>query len=161
MSEQRLIDSVKYKECILSGYMAAITEDDDRSAAAYEDAMGCLDTAPTIDPETLPIIQELRAKLARYEKAEQEGRLIESPVAIGQKIYHVISYKYHVPSHINEETVVGLHLRDDENGRCTKHGEYMVTRNNGYSSRIRMKEIGETVFFTRQEAEATLEERKN
>lgn len=30
---------------------------------------------PTIDPETLPIVRELREKLSRYEKAEQEGRL--------------------------------------------------------------------------------------
>lgn len=30
---------------------------------------------PTIDPETLPIVQELREKLARYERLEAEGRI--------------------------------------------------------------------------------------
>lgn len=38
-----------------------------------------IDTSETIDPETLPIVRELREKLERYEKAEKEGRLIEFP----------------------------------------------------------------------------------
>lgn len=64
MSEQRFIDADKYKESLFSGYMAATVEDDNRAIAAYEDALGCLDSAPTIDPETLPIVRELRAQLA-------------------------------------------------------------------------------------------------
>lgn len=114
MSEQRLVEANKYKECLLSGYTAAITEDDDRAAAAYEDALGCLDTAPSIDLETLPIVRELREKLCKaerelktleenyssaandswnnrkklsvYEKAEKEGRMIDLPCKVGDKV---------------------------------------------------------------------------
>lgn len=43
-----------------------------------------IDEQPTIDPETLPIVQELRAKLKRY---EQEGCLIELPCGVGEIVY--------------------------------------------------------------------------
>lgn len=47
----RLVDADKYKEELLSGYMAATAENDERAVAAYEDALGCLDSAPTIEAE--------------------------------------------------------------------------------------------------------------
>ncbi len=47
----RLVDADKYKEELLSGYMAATTENDERAVAAYEDALGCLDSTPTIEAE--------------------------------------------------------------------------------------------------------------
>ncbi len=133
---------------------------DDGVGEIIADCIFELDRAPTLNPEKLPIVKDLQEKLKRYEQAEREGRLIVSPVAIGQKVYHLFFFKDGTGSHINEETVVGLHLRDDENNRCTKCGEYMVTRVNGYSNHIRLKEIGKCVFLSREAAEAVLKESK-
>ncbi len=69
MSEQRLIDANELKICYTgtNGY-------DDK--ASYASIRKMIDSRQTIDPETLPIVQELREKLSRYEQAEQEGRLL-------------------------------------------------------------------------------------
>lgn len=42
-----------------------------------------LEKTPTIDPETLPIVKELREKLARYEQAEIESRVYKDTGASG------------------------------------------------------------------------------
>ena len=68
MSEQRLIDAEKLIDVLDSAWWHDNADRD-------EVALPSVDSAPTVDPETIPIVKELRDKLARYEKAEQEGRL--------------------------------------------------------------------------------------
>lgn len=94
--------------------------------------------APTIDSETLPIVRELRAKLARYEKAEAEGRLVIVP----EKLYDLV-YDELAPdkSYITEYSTEG--------GSIAFAGDY-----------VPVSEIGRTVFRTREEAEAALKERE-
>ena len=43
--------------------------------AAMDGFVMDIDETPTIDLETLPVVKELREKLARYEQIEAEGRL--------------------------------------------------------------------------------------
>ncbi len=45
-----------------------------------------IDDQSTIDPETLPIVRELRAELFRYEQAEKEGRLVVLPCKVGDTV---------------------------------------------------------------------------
>lgn len=119
----------------------------------------------TIDPETLPIVRELREKLQAaerdsqhwkkmydqadsacvisdkklswYEKAEQEGRLVVVP----DKLYDLL-YDEEAPekSYITEYNTDGIGIKFA--------GDY-----------IKPDEIGETVFLTREEAEAALKAR--
>lgn len=64
MSEQRLIDAVA-----LSGVEKILDNDAVKDVpAAYwvmKNVLKRIDETPTIDPETLPIVKELRAQLAR------------------------------------------------------------------------------------------------
>lgn len=91
---------------------------------------------PTIDPETLPIVQELKAKLARYEQAENEGRLVIVP----DKLYDLL-YDEAAPekSYIAEYNTEGVGIKFA--------GDY-----------IQPDEIGKTIFLTREEAKAELKE---
>lgn len=72
--ETRLIDANAAKEELELDYAYA--------------AAKLIDNVPTIDPETLPIVRELREKLARYEKAEKEGRMMIIPKNDGP-IWHI------------------------------------------------------------------------
>lgn len=87
-------------------------------------------------PEPLPIVTELRAKLARYEKAEKDGHILVVP----EKLYDVI-YDEAIPgaAYINEHQTDGGYIKFA--------GDY-----------ISPEEIGETVFLTEEEAEAALKE---
>lgn len=89
---------------------------------------------PTIDPETLPIVQQLCEKLARYEQAEQAGRLVIVP----DKLFDVL-YDDAAPekSYITEYPT----------------GEACIMFAGDF---IPVSEIGETVFRTNEEAEAAL-----
>lgn len=71
MSEQRLVDANAIELHRVTHDMGGYADLDD-----VEEYIGSL---PPIDPETIPIVKELREKLARYEKAEKEGRLVVVP----------------------------------------------------------------------------------
>lgn len=103
---------------------------------------------PTIDPETLPIVQELREKLARYEQAEQEGRLVELPCKVGVYAWVLID------DGLYETRVHGISVSARGDDVILHFGGYPVK--NAWGS-----EIGKTVFLTRKEAEAALKEREN
>lgn len=135
MSEQRLIGAEQAKETLEHDYAYAAAE--------------LLDEVPTIDPETLPIVQELREKLERYETAEQEGRLVEFSCEIGT---YVFSIRYDTKQ-VYECKVVGFTI--SEYGTTMKmfifeDDRFTITPDYEY---------GKTVFLTREEAEAALKER--
>lgn len=80
MSEQRLIDANKIDPS------EVFVGESDFAKECRQGVDVLLAYQPTIDPKTLPIVKELREKLARYEKAEQEGRLIKLPCKIGASV---------------------------------------------------------------------------
>ncbi len=86
MSEQRLIDADalnKRFEKLKEGVSLI-------DAVFLNGAMSAVDNSPTIDPETLPIVQDLRAKLERYEQAEQDGRFFVMPKINGKSFDDLI-----------------------------------------------------------------------
>ncbi len=88
--------------------------------------------------EALPIVTELRAKLARYEQAEKEGRLVIAPDKLYDLIFDECSSK---ESYITEYPTEGVYI-----GFA---GDYLSP-----------DEIGKTVFLSREDAEAALKERR-
>lgn len=103
-----------------------------------------INSQPTINPESLPIVQELRKKLARYEKAEQENRLIELPCQIGSTVF----WRY-----MDCE-------RPYKPGNCSDHKGLCDTCSHktpvAISIQFDYKHIplfGEKVFLTKEEAE--------
>lgn len=78
-------------------------------------------------------------KLAEYEDLEEQNRLLKLPCAVGDTVFKI--YK----SEIIEITVRGILFRS---------GELLGQDGNGSNFGI----FGKTVFLTREEAEAALEE---
>lgn len=73
MAEQRLIDANMLREKLFS-YYPCINENTHKSNYMGETLMDyevadmiedCMDNAPTIDPETIPVVRQLREELAR------------------------------------------------------------------------------------------------
>lgn len=79
-------------------------------------------------------------KLAAYEDAEEQGRLVILPCKVGDMVYRI-----HTKDHVEKHRVIAFHVSAsglwfwDENGRETP-----------------VDKIGETVFLTREAAEAAL-----
>lgn len=83
MAEQRLIDANAAKKSLLS-YYSFVNENTSKSNYTGETLMSyevadmiqdCIENATTIDPETLPIVRQLRNELARVtEKSDATKR---------------------------------------------------------------------------------------
>lgn len=108
--------------------------------------------------EYVPIIDAL-IRLAEYEDAEEQGLLVRLPCKLGDTVYRVIRGKKG-RGHIAPATVSGLHLGDTtRNRRYQKEYEYLVLRvDGGFCAHVNKKDIGKTVFLTREEAEKALED---
>lgn len=85
-------------------------------------------------------------------------RAIPIPCNIGDTVYVVVFTTDGTGSHICERICSGIHISDKvtrwrhESPVC-----YLVLKtDDGYSIRIRMDEIGKSLFFTREDAEAAL-----
>ena len=102
---------------------------------------------------------ELRERLKKYEDAEEQGLLVRLPCKVGDTVYRVIRGKKG-RGHIAPATVSGLHLGDTtRNRRYQKEYEYLVLRvDGGFCAHVNKKDIGKTVFLTREEAEKALED---
>ena len=98
-------------------------------------------------------------ELQRYKEAEEQGLLVRLPCKVGDTVYRVIRGKKG-RGHIAPATVSGLHLGDTtRNRRYQKEYEYLVLRvDGGFCAHVNKKDIGKTVFLTREEAEKALEE---
>lgn len=91
---------------------------------------------------------------------KDRSRFIELPCKVGDTAYIIHSYKDY-EGFIQEVTVSGIHLRDTIGYRNIPRAEYLVVRGNvNLSKHIKLKEIGKTVFFTREEAKQALKERE-
>ena len=102
---------------------------------------------------------EVWARLKQYEDAEEQGLLVRLPCKVGDTVYRVIRGKKG-RGHIAPATVSGLHLGDTtRNRRYQKEYEYLVLRvDGGFCAHVNKKDIGKTVFLTREEAEKALED---
>lgn len=178
MSEQRLINANDIELGHIVHDMGGYTD--------LSDVGDYLNTIPTIDPETLPIVQhlrdvasargkviekrektieELREKLARYEQAEAEGKLVKLPCKVGDTI-NVFRW--------NEETKKIFIISDkvtsltyNKNGYTvkTKSKFYPIKEKDGYYSFAPVSEypyaFADYWIGSIEEAEAILKERRN
>lgn len=176
MNEMRLIDANKVE----SSEVFCGTSDFAKDCRLSVDML--MLAQPSIDPETLPIVKELREeletvkqdgescmksifkqsemymeikkeatelreKLARYEQAEKDGRLIELPCKVGDDAWVLFD------GGLYETRVKGISVSARGKDVILHFGGYPVK--NAWGS-----EIGKTVFLTREEAEAALKERE-
>lgn len=92
-------------------------------------------------------------KLAEYETAEEEGKLLIFPVALGDKVYVIDKYvnsgEWNLSNY--EHIVTDILLNRNR-------GPLFRTTNRGGTEKF--ENFGKTVFLTREEAEKALEEIK-
>lgn len=83
---------------------------------------------------------------------------IPIPCNIGDTVYSVVFTTDGTGSHICERICSGIHISDKvTRWRHESPVRYLVLKtDDGYSIRIRMDEIGKSLFFTREDAEAAL-----
>ena len=104
-------------------------------------------------PENFKKILE---KLGRYEDLEEQGRLIELPCTIGGKLFFIKKLGKEEKL-IVEQKVVGFSI--EETGTWIAYGERKLD-DKIYRHNIKADDIGETVFLTKEAAEAALKERE-
>ena len=106
--------------------------------------------------------QNILRKLAHYEDLEEQGRLIELPRAVGDTVY-LISSQYSKCSKHNER-FDEYYCQGCEEDDCDSRKEYFIHANYNVSLEwiaraMENNRFGNTVFLTKEEAEAKLKER--
>lgn len=100
-------------------------------------------------------IDAVYRKLKEYEDLEEQGRLVKLPCNRGDKIYFIKSAfsMAHFPIEATVTSICGVD--------CDNDVMYsLITEYNKIDRRFRSSDIGKTVFLTKSEAEAKLEEKK-
>lgn len=92
-------------------------------------------------------------RLGKYEDLEEQGRLIKLPCNRGDKIYFIKSAfsMAHFPIEATVTSICGVDCDNDVMYSS-------ITEYNKIDRRFRSSDIGKTVFLTKSEAEAKLEE---
>lgn len=95
-------------------------------------------------------------KLAAYEDAEEQGLLLRLPCKVGDKVYQ-ISENFIEPCTV--ETIFLGNYRDRNGNWCNMAEIYYDRYDCTYvSTAMYFTDIGETVFLTKEEAEAKMKE---
>lgn len=102
---------------------------------------------------------EVINKLAAYEDAEEQGRLVILPCKVGDKFYRAIKETYGRPDRINEYVCIGFYyVNFDEQGLQIR--AYETSDGISYGLKIDVlvsaSRFGKDIFLTREEAEAAL-----
>lgn len=110
-----------------------------------------------IDEDSLPMVRLTERvsaaleKLASYEDAEEQGRLVRLPVKIGQKVYIVMNLSVGIEPWIEETTVCAVTFKDSHYPR------YVWSFSTETTEPFHKSDIGKRVFLTHAEAEAALQ----
>ena len=88
-----------------------------------------------------------------------ENGVIVPPCKVGQTVYQIVLLKDKT-GFIVERKVVGFHMGDFPAIRGHKRSQYLIVHHDATNSitHIDIKQIGKTVFLTREEAQAKLKE---
>ena len=96
-------------------------------------------------------------ELYEYRKLEEQGKLLKLPCKVGDTVYAVqtIKRKEIITKEIWDYTVISLHIERD----CDWNISFEHIEPNGriFPAYGQFKDIGETVFFTKSEAENALQ----
>lgn len=92
------------------------------------------------------------------EDAPAAQNVIVLPCNIGDTLYEAVFFKDGTGSHIKWYTCCGIHIADKvTRWQYEKPVNYLVSRTEeGHSIKIRMEQLGKTLFLTREEAEDAL-----
>ncbi|MBO7172352.1 MAG: hypothetical protein J6V52_05315 [Bacteroidaceae bacterium] len=92
------------------------------------------------------------------EAAPAAQNVIVLPCNIGDTLYEAVFFKDGTGSHIKWYTCCGIHIADKvTRWQYEKPVNYLVSRTEeGHSIKIRMEQLGKTLFLTREEAEDAL-----
>ena len=96
--------------------------------------------------------EKAKEKLAEYETAEEEGRLVVLPCKVGQDLFGIYNRTIidgYADGYLLEKTSV--HSDAD-------HWIWLQDKNSKNYWKVSFDEIGKTVFLTREEAEKALKE---
>lgn len=184
MDEQRLIDA----NSLLSGIgnydlQVVVYKNDDRLEimtkvvqAVQDHAAKCVSDAPTIDPESLPIVQQLRAELAKVKaekdeykelffsykhvcggiapqrigelvEADKDGRCVVFPCRPSDVTVYQLRNKKHARG-------IGVHPRHIHCATVWADGKYEFEHQG--MEPCKGKDLGKTWFLTEEAAEAAL-----
>ena len=102
----------------------------------------------TVDDSLTKAGRDILTKLATYEDLEEQGLLVRLPCMEGMNLYQLCK------DHIITSMVIKFIVVD---GNC----RIGIVDENGYERSYSEKDIGKSVFLTREEAEKKLEEMKN
>lgn len=97
---------------------------------------------------------KLKDKLAAYEDAEKQGRLIVLPCKVGDSIFRINEF-YGTPQNKWDEQIIEWQV-----AHITLYLDEIVFVDDSDNC-FRVDDLGKTVFLTPEEAEAALKEMKN
>ena len=147
---------ISEKQWERGGMMERLTKTSDKGGVAFT-----FDLDITCQPSEAQKILKLAEKLKAYEDAEEQGLILMLPCKVGSTVY-VINSRYtkctREKQEFDEYSCQGCEWLD-----CDSHKEYYIHTNKSVSLEwiVRYsKEIGKTVFLTKEEAEQVLAEMK-
>ena len=106
--------------------------------------------------ESLELLEKAFCKLAEYENAEEEGRLVVLPCKVGDTVYQLF-----VTDIIDKKIIYKIFQSKVTRiiiDRFRTIFSFETLDENKYKSELTMESFGETVFLTREEADKTLNE---
>ena len=99
-------------------------------------------------------------KLAEYEELEEQGLLLRLPCKIGDIVY-MHDWREKPRKNVYSGYITEIHVSSKIMLEVRTDGESNFAQNNNWNGGLyHVKDIGETVFLTRSEAEAVLAGRK-
>ena len=110
----------------------------------YIEIIGCKSLWPSKKSRRAHL-QNAIIRLAEYEDAEEQGLLLRLPCKVGDTVYEIDG----------EGAIIERHIYDVEYRQTRYAAEFSFST---AALWFPWKSIGETVFFTREEAEAKLKE---
>ena len=102
-------------------------------------------------------------RLRELVEADRDGRCMVLPCKAGDKAYVIDAGDYHsdYQPYVREKEVTEISWKKARNGKDLGFGIILRGGDCNTSARCKISSIGKTVFLTREEAEAALEEMKN
>lgn len=120
MAEQRLIDANRIPKCVLYS-----TWEGKEFASVCDVPYSQIENAPTIDPETLPIVQQLREELAKVtaerdaavEELDDVSSLVDDLVDfVDREIHPVVDYNLYLDLRENVDAISMFQHEDEWRG---------------------------------------------
>ncbi|MCM1205046.1 MAG: hypothetical protein NC300_12965 [Bacteroidales bacterium] len=128
-----------------------LKEDKKEMICRYEDCDTCEEYCPDMNKDNCPCLQEVLEKLAGYEDLEEQGKLIELSCKVGTTLYWIPRTENKIIPMKILYYMVFLDGKKMAIQYCGDNDSLYY-----YSTVVSEKDIGKTVFLTREQAELAL-----